>query len=278
MVISERKSSTYWSTTELAHHRTGLSPARLQPRRRDHRGALGNWKNSQKFAIYPLPVNFPVALLQQTRREVEPSEGLEMIALRAMSGLNVAHQVTRSIAMSDVAHQNRSRTQWFVAAHLVARMLVWLGFGLAALGFGRTVLTVYEARSGIETLATIEAAAALIGGAGRVELSWQEPTGETRRAVGVGVSRALSRRLRIGSIMWREKLRIRYRPGLAASTPVRPVVVVDDVPEQVRSSASLAIGGFLAMTAGSALIMVLLLFGDARGRTAHFSDPQAPPS
>ncbi len=151
------------------------------------------------------------------------------------------------------------------AAHLVARILVWLGLGLAALGFVKTGLVVYEARSGIETLATIEATAARVGGGGRVELSWQEPTGEMRRAVDVGVSRALGRKLRIGNTLWREKLRIRYRPGVALAA--RSVVVVDDVPEQVKSAAALAIAGFLAVSAGSFLILGLMLQGRLRGRS-----------
>lgn len=179
--------------------------------------------------------------------------------------------------MTDAAEQSRNRTDWYAAAHLVARILVWLGVGLAALGFMRTGLTVYEARSGIETLATIETAAARAGGGGRVELSWQEPNGELRRAVDVAVSRALGRKLRIGNVLWREKLRIRYRPGLAAVSALRPVVVMDDVPEQVRSSASLAIAGFLAMSAGSALIMLLTMLGNAPARMAGFGGRPAAP-
>jgi hypothetical protein len=162
--------------------------------------------------------------------------------------------------MADAQIQSGMRVDRLGAAHLVARILVWLGLGLAALGFVKTGLVVYEARSGVE------ATAVRVGGGGRVELSWQEPTGELRRAVDVGVSRALGRKLRIGNALWREKLRIRYRPGVASAA--RSVVVVDDVPEQVKSAAALAIAGFLAVSAGSFLILGLMLPGSLRGRSA----------
>ena len=178
--------------------------------------------------------------------------------------------------MTDAQTQSGTRVDWPGAAHLVARILVWLGLGLAILGFGRTLLVVAEARRGIETLATIEAATRSASGGGRVELSWQEPTGELRRAVDVTVSRALGRKLRIGNTLWREKLRIRYRPGLLSASPARAVVVVEDVPEQIKSAAALAIAGFLAMSAGSFLILALMLKGAATGM-APGADGALPP-
>jgi hypothetical protein len=160
--------------------------------------------------------------------------------------------------MTDAPTQLESRTDWFGAAYLVARILVFLGLGLAVLGIAKAASVAFQSRGSLETLATIEAASPRVGGGGLVELSWQEPDGAMRRVAAVPVSRALGRKLRIGSALGREKLRIRYRAG--PQSPSYPVVVVDDLPEQVRSAASLAIGGCLAVTAGSLLVLSLLLW------------------
>jgi hypothetical protein len=150
------------------------------------------------------------------------------------------------------------RADWFGAAELVARILVFLGLGLALLGMARAGLIAFQALGSLETLATIDATSSRLGGGGLVELSWQEPGGALRHAAAVPVSRVLGRKLRIGNPLWREKLRIRYRPGPQSAQ--NPVVVVDDLPDQVRGAASLAIGGCLAVTAGSVLVLALLLW------------------
>jgi hypothetical protein len=154
----------------------------------------------------------------------------------------------------DVLTQVDMQRAWFGAANLVARILVFLGVGLALLGAGQAGLIAMQTRGSVETLATIEAAS-LRGGGALLQLSWQEPGGAARQAVDVPVSRGLGRKLRIGNTLSREKLRIRYRPGAQQA-----VVVVDDLPERVRGAASLAIGGCLAVTVGSFLVLALLLW------------------
>jgi hypothetical protein len=172
--------------------------------------------------------------------------------------------------MADAQTQLESRTDWFGAAFLVARILVFLGLGLAVLGIAKAATVAFQSRGSLETLATIEAASSRVGGGGLVELSWQEPNGAMRRVVAVPVSRALGRKLRIGNALGREKLRIRYHAG--PQSPSYPVVVVDDLPEQVRSAASLAIGGCLAVTVGSLLVLSLLLWRRREARDSGRDD------
>jgi hypothetical protein len=180
--------------------------------------------------------------------------------------------------MTDATAQPPSRTDWFGAAHLVARILVFLGIGLALLGIGKAGLLAVQSRGSLETLATIDAATPRVGGGGLVELSWQEPGGSLRHAMAVPVSRALGRKLKIGNALWREKLRIRYRPG--PQSPQQPVVVVDDLPDQVRNAAALAIGGCLAVTVGSLLVLGLLLWRrqsiDSAGSISGYGGSSAP--
>jgi hypothetical protein len=186
---------------------------------------------------------------------------------RATGAATTPRSIKQTIHRLYVLTLPEKRGDWFGAASLVARILVFLGLGLALLGLARAGMIAFQSRGSLETLATIEAASSRLGGGGLVELSWQEPGGAMRHAAAVPVSRALGRKLRIGNSLGREKLRIRYRPG--PQSPQNPVMVVDDLPEQVRSAASLAIGGCLAVTAGSLLVLALLLWrrrsGDGSG-------------
>ncbi len=154
--------------------------------------------------------------------------------------------------------QSQLGVDWSGATLLIARIIVLLGLGLALLGFGRTLLVLFEVARGVETVANIESAVAVPGAGGRVDLSWRDPGGEMRMASGVGVSRLLARKLRLGYALSRANLRIRYAAS-ARSGAAQSVVVMDDVPDLIKRSAALAIGGFLAITAGSMIMVGLLL-------------------
>ena len=144
--------------------------------------------------------------------------------------------------------------EWQVAASLVARMTLGVGLLLVAIGAVKTGRLYAESRRGLETLANIDGATySTLGVGGWVDLSWQDPAGVTRQALGVEVTGGLGRKLRIGSAITRSQLRIRYRPDSA-----RPeVVVIDDVPEQIRRAATLSIAGFFAISAGSFMMLWL---------------------
>ena len=149
---------------------------------------------------------------------------------------------------------------WRSAVDLVARISVWLGMVLVVLGFTKATLLMIQSSRSLETLATIDAASVGgIGFGGLVDLSWQDATGATYRAAGVPVTYGLGRRLRLGSPLSRAQLRIKYQTQGARPT----VLIVDDIPVRIRNSAALAIAGFLAITAGSGLILGMLLAGDS---------------
>jgi len=152
-----------------------------------------------------------------------------------------------------------SASDWMRAAHLVARITVLFGLALVCAGVGRSGLVLISSTRGMETLATIEATTPRSIGGGWVDLSWQDLAGEVRRAPNVEVSRRLARKLRLGGTLSRTLLRLRYRPDEPRATLAPTVVVVDDIGENVRRASSIAIGGFLAVTAGSLIILALLL-------------------
>lgn len=181
------------------------------------------------------------------------------------------HSQRRHFMQSDTQPDGRSESQpgwghgflfgthprvneWRIAARLVARMTIGVGLLLVAVGGFKSMLLYAESRRGLETLATIDAAAnRALGTGGWVDLSWQDPAGITRQALGVEVTGGLGRKLRIGSTLTRSQLRIRYRPDSA-----RPaVLVVDDVPEQIRRASALSIAGFVAVSAGSFIMLWL---------------------
>lgn len=162
--------------------------------------------------------------------------------------------------MPDATAQ-RFDSDWGGAARLIARMTIWLGLALTAFGFGRAAMVVLENTRGVETLATIEASTTRrLGGGGWVELSWRDLAGDIRRAGGIEVSRNLSHKLRLGGSLSRSHLRIRYRPGPASTSTPPTLILVDDVPEHIKRAASLSIAGFLAISAGSLIMLGLLLW------------------
>lgn len=142
------------------------------------------------------------------------------------------------------------------AAYLVGRMTVLVGLLLVAFGAFKGSRLLLENQRGIETLATIDASESrTVGFGGWVDLSWRDAGGDTRRAIGVEVSRDLSRKLRLGRPLSRANLRIRYQPGAVQQA----VVIVDDVPERIKGAAALAMAGFLAISAGSLVVLLTLL-------------------
>jgi hypothetical protein len=149
---------------------------------------------------------------------------------------------------------------WIGAATLIARMLVWLGIALAVLGFVRTGLVVWDTKRGTETLANIEGAKPRLGGGAVVTLSWPGTTGTQLHAPNVDISRAVARKLNLGRALSRTQLRISYRPNSVMRYLVPPVLAVDDIPEHVKSAAAHAVAGFLALSAGSAIMLGLLIF------------------
>lgn len=149
---------------------------------------------------------------------------------------------------------------WDGAAHLVGRMSVLLGLILVAIGCGKYAVLFVHSHRGAEAMATIDASTQrAMSTGGWVDLSWQDTGGGARYAFNVPVTSGLGRKLRLGSSLSRAAVKIRYEPDNAQGA----VVIVEDVPEQVRSAAALAIAGFLAMTVGSAIILGTLLLGDA---------------
>ena len=145
---------------------------------------------------------------------------------------------------------------WGAAAHLVGRMTVILGVVLVLIGFAKTAILYVQSHRGLETLATIDGTAGrTLGTGGWVDLSWQDTAGATRRALGVQVTTGLGRKLKLGSALARSHLRIRYQPDNARTS----VLVIEDVPEQIKSAAALAIAGFLAMSAGSMIVLGVML-------------------
>ena len=145
-------------------------------------------------------------------------------------------------------------SEWLIASRLVARMTLGVGLLLVAVGGFKTGLLYVESRRGLETLATIDGAAfRTFGASGWVDLSWQDSAGVTRQALGVVVTADLGRKIRIGNSLTRSQLRIRYR--LESARPA--VVVIDDVPEQIRRAAALSIAGFFAISAGSFMMLWL---------------------
>jgi hypothetical protein len=164
--------------------------------------------------------------------------------------------------------QHPARIDWNGATLLIARIIVLLGLGLALLGGVRTLWTLFEVARGVETLANIESAAPVGATGSAVELSWRDPAGEIRRASGVPVSRLLARKLKLGFPLSRANLRIRYALANRAAAAPQSVVVMDDVPDLVKRSAALAIAGFLAIAAGSAIMVGLLLVRATAGEDA----------
>ena len=149
-------------------------------------------------------------------------------------------------------------TEWRAAVGLVGRISVWLGMVLVVAGFAKAALLFIQSSRSLETLATIDSATARsFGSGGHVDLSWHDAAGTTYHATGVQVTHGLGRRLQLGSPLSRAQLKIRYQP----KTDRPAILVVDDIPERVRSAAALAIAGFLAMSAGSAMILGLMLAG-----------------
>ena len=165
-------------------------------------------------------------------------------------------------------------TDWRGAVQLVGRLSVGLGMVLVLLGLSKGVLLLLQAVRGIETIATIEAATRRsVGSGGSVDLAWQDADGITYRTVGVAISHELGRKLRLGSRLARANLRIRFQPR-----SLRPaVLVVEDMPEHIRSAATLAIAGFLAISGGSALILAMLLGGDNARRISPWRLPLPEP-
>lgn len=157
------------------------------------------------------------------------------------------------------------------AAHLVGRMSVLLGLILVVIGCGKYGMVYVQSHRGSEAMATIDASTSrAMGNGGWVDLSWQDTGGATRHAFNVPVTSGLGRKLRLGSALSRAGLKIRYEPSNTQGN----VVIVEDVPEQFKNAAALAIAGFLAMSAGSAIILATLLFG---GTAAFGSGPRSDP-
>ena len=147
---------------------------------------------------------------------------------------------------------------WSGAAHLVGRMLVWMGLVLVAVGITKTSMLYLQSQRGLETLATIDSTAnRSLGTGGWVDLSWLDTAGATRHAFGVQVTNGLGRKLRLGGALARTHLKIRYEPDSTKAS----ILVVEDVPEQIKSAATLAIAGFLAITIGSFMVLGLILWG-----------------
>lgn len=147
---------------------------------------------------------------------------------------------------------------WDGAAHLVGRMSVLLGLILVAIGGSKYALVFVHSHRGAEAMATIDAATQrTMSSGGWVDLSWQDTGGAARYAFNVPVTSGLGRKLRLGSSLSRAAVKIRYEPDDTQGA----VVIVEDVPEQFKSAAALAIAGFLAMSLGSAIILGTLLFG-----------------
>ena len=150
------------------------------------------------------------------------------------------------------------RKDWISAAHLVGRISVGLGLILVAAGCFKIGALYVQSHRGIETLATIESTArrGLTTG-GWVDVSWRDTAGTLRQAFGVPVTYRLARKLRLGSELTRAHLRIRYQPDKVSAS----IVVIEDVPEQIKSAAALSMAGFIAISAGSLAILALLLYG-----------------
>ena len=158
---------------------------------------------------------------------------------------------------------------WDSAARLVGRVSVGLGLLLIIVGLARFGTHMIQSRNGIEALATIENAGfAGLGPAvgGQLDLSWRDASGTLRRAYGIPVSRDLSRKLKLGRPLSRSFLRIRYPAGGTAG----PILIVDDVPAQIRGAGALSVAGFLALSAGS-----LLMLWSAIQRRSERSEPNA---
>lgn len=142
------------------------------------------------------------------------------------------------------------------AARLVAQMTVAIGLLLVVVGLSRTYAVYAESRRGLETLATIDAAAIhRLDTGGSVDLSWRDAGGATRQAFGVEVTSDLGRKLRLGNPLVRAQLRIRYRPD----SPRATVLVIEDVPPRIKRASALSIAGFFAITAGSLIMLWLSL-------------------
>lgn len=157
------------------------------------------------------------------------------------------------------------RNDWVAAANLVGRMLALLGALLVAIGGFKTAALYLQSHRGLETVATIDAAAGhQFGTGGWVDLSWRDDGGTMRQALGVQVTGRLARKLRLGSALARTHLRIRYRPDDIRSA----ILVIEDVHEQIKSAAALCIAGFLAISGGSGLILALMLSGLGTARTS----------
>ncbi len=155
--------------------------------------------------------------------------------------------------------------EWDGAAHLVGRMSVLLGLVLVAVGCGKYALLLVQSHRGAEAMATIDASTQrTMSTGGWVDLSWQDRGGGARYAFNVPVTSGLGRKLRLGSTLSRAAVKIRYDTDNAQSG----VMIVEDVPEQIKSTAALAIAGFLAMSAGSVIILGTLLLGHAAASDA----------
>jgi hypothetical protein len=151
---------------------------------------------------------------------------------------------------------------WNGAVQLVGRISVCLGMVLVVIGFTKATLLLIQSSRSVETLATIDAASARgVGYGSLVDLSWQDLSGATQRAVRVPISYDLGRKLRLGGRLSRAQLKIRYQ---LANNRLN-VLVVDDLPERLKTAAALAIRGFLAISVGSALILGMMLFGGPSG-------------
>ena len=150
------------------------------------------------------------------------------------------------------------RKDWDGAAHLVGRMSVWLGLVLVLFGFARAATLYAQSHRGLETLATIDSTASsrMVSG-GWIDLTWRDDAGAIKRASAVQVSSSLARKLRLGSALARTHLRIRYLPDDDRAA----VLVVEDIPERMKSAAGLTIAGFVAISAGSLLVLSLMLSG-----------------
>ena len=150
------------------------------------------------------------------------------------------------------------RKDWINAAHLVGRISVGLGLILVAAGCFKIGALYVQSHRGIETLAAIEATAGRgLTAGGWVDVSWRDTAGTLRQAFGVPVTYRLGRKLRLGSDLMRAHLRIRYQPDKVGA----PILVIEDVPEQIKSAAALSLAGFIAVSAGSLAILALLLYG-----------------
>ena len=143
---------------------------------------------------------------------------------------------------------------WDNVTEVIGRITVGLGVLLALLGMTRLVLQLAHERGGIETLATIEAAAHAGQPpyhGGRVDLSWRDATGAVQYASGIVVSSALSRKLKIGRPLSRSFLRIRYQPD----TSPGQVWIVEEATAHMPFAAAVGVAGFLVISAGSLLIL-----------------------